>query len=168
MLKTKLNVTVVIGLAMIGFFLGQVIPAVAATTVPSPSRTIPVKKAAVKNAAGSTSHKKTKIAKKTEVMKGLASVYSDKLRGRKTSSGQRYNPEKMTAAHRSLPIGTKVLVTNLKNNKSVEVFINDRGPFHRDRVIDLASAAASKLGMKKRGFVQVRLQILHKEGVGNS
>ena len=70
-------------------------------------------------------------------MNGLASVYSDMLCGRRTASGQRFSQERLTAAHRSLPIGTRVLVTNLFNNKTVEVYINDRGPFHRDRVIDL-------------------------------
>ncbi|MGE4560390.1 MAG: septal ring lytic transglycosylase RlpA family protein, partial [Desulfobulbus sp.] len=92
----------------------------------------------------------------------------DRFRGRKTSSGQRFNQEKMTAAHRTLPIGTKVLVTNLHNNKSIEVYINDRGPFHRDRVIDLTSAAAAKLGMKKRGFAQVKLEVLNNRTIGNS
>ena len=100
-------------------------------------------------------------------MSGMASVYSDKLSGRKTSSGQRFNQGKLTAAHRSLPIGTRVLVTNLNNNKSVEVYINDRGPFHRDRVIDLTSAAASKLGMHRRGSAQVKLEILQNQGIGN-
>jgi len=93
-------------------------------------------------------------------MDGIASVYSDSLSGRKTASGQRFNQKKLTAAHRSLPIGTKVRVTNLHNNKTVDVFINDRGPFHRNRVIDLSSAAASKIGMRKRGFAQVKLQII--------
>ena len=74
---------------------------------------------------------------------------------------QRFNQERLTAAHRSLPIGTRVLVTNVFNNKTVEVYINDRGPFHRDRVIDLSSAAASKLGMRKRGFAQVKLKIIN-------
>lgn len=164
--KTKLIFTVVIGLAMIGLSLGQVLPAVGATTAPHASPTTKKKVAAVP--AETKSHKKAKVVKKTPALSGFASVYSDKLSGRKTSSGQRFNQEKLTAAHRSLPIGTKVLVTNISNNRTVEVFINDRGPRHHARVIDLTSAAASQLGMRKRGFAQVKLEVLDKQISGNS
>ncbi|MGD9950301.1 MAG: septal ring lytic transglycosylase RlpA family protein [Desulfobulbus sp.] len=167
MLKTKLNVMLVIGLAMIGLFFGQVFSAVAATTVSPASHAKSIKKVAAAPAVAK-SHKKARLAHKTRAMNGLASIYSNKLSGRKTSSGQRFSQEKMTAAHPSLPFGTKVLVTNLRNNRTVEVLINDRGPFHRDRVIDLTSAAAYKLGMKKRGFVQVKLEVLNNQATGNS
>ena len=167
MLQTKLVFMVVIGLAMIGLSLGQTPAAVAAATVSSASHANPTTRVAAFS-AGTTCSKKAKAVRKAPAMSGLASVYSDRFSGRKTSSGQRFSQEKMTAAHRSLPFGTKVLVTNIRNNRTVEVFINDRGPHHRDRVIDLTSAAASKLGMKKRGFVQVKLEILNNRTIGNS
>ena len=75
---------------------------------------------------------------------GIAAVYS--YRGTKTSNGETSNPKGLTAAHRSLPFGTKVRVTNRRNHRSVVVRINDRGPFTRGRVIDLTPAAASQLG----------------------
>ena len=156
---TKRNLRVVIGLAVIGLFLGQAFSAVAATTAPPVSPAKSTHKVATRHVAAKVG-KKVRSDHKSSSMSGIASVYSDSLSGRKTASGQRFNQTKLTAAHRSLPIGTKVLVTNLHNNKTVEVFINDRGPFHRSRVIDLSSAAASKIGMRKSGFAQVKLQII--------
>ena len=93
-------------------------------------------------------------------MVGLASVYSDKLIGRKTASGQVFRQSGLTAAHPSLPFGTKVRVTNTKNSKSVEVRINDRGPKQTGRVIDLTSAAAAKVGMGKTGTAPVKLDVI--------
>jgi rare lipoprotein A len=93
-------------------------------------------------------------------MNGLAAVYSDKLTGRKTASGQSFCQHGLTAAHRSLPLGTKVLVTNIHNRKSVEVSINDRGPWRVGRVIDLTGAAAEKIGIKKTGKALVNLEII--------
>lgn len=97
---------------------------------------------------------------KNHRLHGLASVYADSLVGRRTASGQHFSQEKMTAAHRYLPLGSRVLVTNLRNNRSVEVSINDRGPFHRGRVIDLSSSAASQLGIHRHGVTSVKLQVL--------
>lgn len=76
----------------------------------------------------------------------------------KTASGERMNPAAMTAAHRTLPFGTKVKVTNQRNGKSVVVRINDRGPFAKGRVIDLSKAAASKLGFIKSGHTKICMQ----------
>jgi rare lipoprotein A len=87
---------------------------------------------------------------------GVASVYSTES-GSKTASGQRLNPGALTAAHRSLPFGTKVLVSNRKNGRSVLVTINDRGPFVRGRIIDVTPAAARELGFS--GLAQVSLLI---------
>ena len=98
-------------------------------------------------------------AKSADRMEGLASVYSDKLNGRKTASGQIFHQEELTAAHPSLPFGSMVKVTNTENNKSVEVRINDRGPNQAGRVIDLSTAAAAKLGMKKIGTAPVKLEV---------
>ena len=93
-------------------------------------------------------------------MEGLAAVYSDKLQGHKTASGQVFSQSKLTAAHPSLAFGTKVKVTNTKNNKTVEVRINDRGPTQAGRVIDMSSAAASKIGLSKKAMVPVRLEVV--------
>ena len=88
---------------------------------------------------------------------GLASYYADRFHGRKTASGERYDRQALTAAHRRLPFGSVVQVTNLDNGRSVSVRINDRGPFVRDRVIDLSYAAAKAVGMLRRGVVEVRV-----------
>lgn len=91
---------------------------------------------------------------------GLASWYGAKFHGRPTSSGERYDMYKLTAAHRNLPLPTYARVTNLANNKSTIVRINDRGPFHDDRIIDLSYAAAVKLGFADRGTARVRVEAL--------
>ena len=98
-------------------------------------------------------------AKSGDAMEGLAAVYSDKLNGRKTASGQVFSQSALTAAHPSLPFGTKVKVTNTKNNQSVTVRVNDRGPMQAGRVIDLSSAAAAKIGIRKTGMAPVKLEV---------
>jgi len=87
----------------------------------------------------------------------MASYY---WQGQRTASGARFNPEAMTAAHRTLPFGTKVRVTNKRNGRSVVVTINDRGPFIRGRVIDLSRAAARVIGMTGAGVAPVSLDVL--------
>jgi len=89
---------------------------------------------------------------------GLASWYGRKFHGRSTSSGEPYDMLLLTAAHRSLPIPTYVRVTNLDNGRSTLVRVNDRGPFHSDRIIDLSFAAAYKLGFTGSGTARVRLE----------
>jgi rare lipoprotein A len=91
--------------------------------------------------------------------KGLASVYSDHLNGQKTASGERYDSRGLTAAHRTLPLGAEIRVTNLANGRSVQVRINDRGPHVQGRIVDLSSGAAAALGMRT-GVARVRLEIL--------
>lgn len=91
---------------------------------------------------------------------GLAAVYSDKLNGRKTASGQIYDREQLTAAHKTLPFGTQVKVTNTKNDKSVVVRINDRGPVQAGRVLDLSPKAAAALGIKATAMGEVRLEVV--------
>lgn len=91
---------------------------------------------------------------------GKASWYGYDGCGNQTAAGERYNPEGMTAAHRSLPLGTKVRVTNTHNGRSVVVRINDRGPYVRGRIIDLSAAAARILGMMSSGVAQVRIEVL--------
>ncbi len=90
---------------------------------------------------------------------GIASWYGPEHQGKSTASGEKYDQRRLTAAHRSLPFGTKVKVTNLGNGKSVEVKINDRGPFERDRIIDLSEAAAKVLEMIESGIATVRLDL---------
>ncbi len=91
---------------------------------------------------------------------GMASYYARSLHGRQTASGERYNENALTAAHPRLPFGTRLKVTNLKNGRSVEVRVNDRGPFVKRRVIDLSYAAARKLEMLQDGVVRVEIRIL--------
>jgi rare lipoprotein A len=93
-------------------------------------------------------------------MEGVAAYYSNKFNGRKTASGQRFNNSAMTAAHNTLPFGTRVKVTNAKNNRSVVVRINDRGPTTPGRVFDLTRAAASKIGYVRSGMTEVRAEIV--------
>ena len=91
---------------------------------------------------------------------GKASFYADKFEGSSTASGEKYKHNKFTGAHKSLPFGTKVRVTNLANNESVEVTINDRGPYVDDRVIDLSRSAADKLGFISQGLAEVKLEVI--------
>ncbi|QPC45359.1 septal ring lytic transglycosylase RlpA family protein [Kaustia mangrovi] len=88
---------------------------------------------------------------------GLASYYAS---GSHTASGERFDPSGLTAAHRSLPFGTKVKVEHVKSGRSVVVRINDRGPFIRNRIIDLSRGAARKLGIIKAGVAKVRMTVL--------
>jgi len=94
------------------------------------------------------------------VQTGLASWYGPPFHGKSTSSQEIYNMYDMTAAHRSLPFGTQVMVTNLTNGKSVIVRINDRGPFIKGRIIDLSYAAAHMLDMVDVGVVPVKIEVL--------
>ena len=93
-----------------------------------------------------------------DVEEGEASYYADSLAGNKTASGEPYDKDALTAAHRSLPFGTKVKVTYLKTGKSVEVVINDRGPHAKGRIIDLSGAAARAVGLVEDGHGKVKLE----------
>ena len=95
-----------------------------------------------------------------DVQEGEASYYADTLDGNKTASGAVYDKDALTAAHRTLPFGTRVKVTYLKTGNSVEVVINDRGPRAKSRIIDLSGAAASKVGMIDDGHGKVKLEVL--------
>lgn len=89
---------------------------------------------------------------------GKASYYGDQFSGRKTASGTTFRQYKRTAAHKTLPFGTKVKVINIKNGKSVKVKITDRGPFVHGRIIDLSKKAARKIDMVRDGVVEVKLK----------
>ncbi|MEZ4337620.1 MAG: septal ring lytic transglycosylase RlpA family protein [Sandaracinaceae bacterium] len=95
------------------------------------------------------------------VMTGRASYYADSLAGRPTASGEPYDPTRLTAASRDLPFGTRVRVTRVDTGATVEVRINDRGPFRdRGRILDLSRAAAERLDMIRAGVVEVRAEVL--------
>lgn len=101
-------------------------------------------------------------ASKRQALSGSASWYGGKFHGRKTANGERYDMNKLTAAHKTLPFGTKVKVTNKRNGKSVVVRINDRGPYAKKRIIDLSRKAAQEVGMIKSGVAPVTVEILQK------
>lgn len=93
---------------------------------------------------------------------GEASYYGDEFAGQETASGEHFNPAEMTAAHRTLPLGSRVRVTNEQNGRSVIVRVNDRGPYTKGRIMDVSEGAAQKLGMTDSGTAQVELEVLPK------
>jgi rare lipoprotein A len=99
-------------------------------------------------------------AANADVQEGEASYYADSLSGNKTASGEPYDKNAMTAAHRTLPFGTRVKVTYLKTGQSVEVVINDRGPHVKDRIIDLSGAAAKQIGLVDAGHGKVKVEVI--------
>lgn len=102
------------------------------------------------------------------VDEGVASYYGRQFHGKKTASGERFNMYRYTAAHKTLPLGTKVKVVNLDNGKSVKVKINDRGPYADGRIIDLSKRAARKIGMLSSGTARVRLYLISSPGNVNT
>jgi rare lipoprotein A len=95
-----------------------------------------------------------------ETQTGLAAYYSQRLNGRRTASGERFNNGAMTTGHQTLPFGTKVKVTNVKNNKSVVLRVNDRGPTQPNRILDVTRAAAQRLGFIRSGMTEVKLEVV--------
>ncbi|KOQ97853.1 MULTISPECIES: septal ring lytic transglycosylase RlpA family protein [Haemophilus] len=167
-LKTLLNLT-----ALLLFMISVAFPAQAdtqkmygirgdklsiITKVPSPS-TYSVK--------GQTYTTKAEDDAKSYTKEGMASYYHLKFNGRRTASGDVYNSTQFTAAHKTLPINSYALVTNLHNNRKVIVRINDRGPFSDKRLIDLSHAAAKEIGLISRGMGHVRIEALHVAKNGN-
>jgi len=161
MRPTKLVFIAMIGLAMLEFSIAPSLNAATSTKAAKPSL------ASAKQAA-SRAATPAKSASPVKSMHGIAAIYSDKLNGRKTASGQTFSQAHLTAAHRSLPLGTTVRVVNIRNNKTVEVRINDRGPYRGGRMIDLSAAAAEKVGMKKAGIALVKLEIVSEPSVNKS
>ncbi len=100
------------------------------------------------------------VTAEAQVQTGKASYYADRFEGKPTASGEKYRHNKLTAAHKTLPFGTRVRVTNLANQAWVEVVINDRGPFVEDRIIDLSRAAAEKLGFIVQGIAEVKVEVI--------
>ena len=108
----------------------------------------------------SASHPRVQKAQKEPAFEqtGKASWYGPGFHGEQTANGEIFNQNELSAAHRSLPLGTEVEVTNVKNGKSVEIEINDRGPYVKGLVIDLSRAAAMELGMKEKGLATVKIE----------
>lgn len=94
--------------------------------------------------------------------RGVATYYSDLFQGRRTASGELYDKTKLTAAHRTLPLGTKIKITRTDNQKSVIVRINDRGPYSQSRVLDISKAAAEKIGLLRVGKATVKIEVIDK------
>ena len=140
----------------------QVAPAVI-QTLPAPA--VIVDRVEYRDAPGKSLDKKTldqsppkTLEKSTVLGEGMASFYGAELAGNRTASGERFNPSAMTAAHRTLPMGTKLRVTNKANGKSVVVRINDRGPFAKNRIIDVSRGAAEQISMVRSGTARVTLE----------
>ena len=91
---------------------------------------------------------------------GIAAVYSDRLNGHRTASGKRYRRNALTTAHKTLPFGTRVKVTNMQNHKSVDLVVTDRGPTQAGRVLDISAAAAKALGISRHGSAQVSVEVV--------
>jgi rare lipoprotein A len=115
------------------------------------------------SAQDSTKLSDTKKGKKAAIQYGVASFYSNNFQGKKTSSGELFNQKKLTAAHNSLPLGTYIRVTNLKNGKTVVVKVNDRLHHRNKRLVDLSYAGAQKLGYVKSGLTRVKVEVLGKK-----
>jgi rare lipoprotein A len=94
------------------------------------------------------------------ILKGKASYYGAKFHGRQTANGEVYNMYALTAAHKSLPFGTRIIVTNLQNHKTVTVKINDRGPFIDGRILDLSYQAAKEISMLNEGVADITIKII--------
>jgi rare lipoprotein A len=97
---------------------------------------------------------------------GTASWYGAFHQGRRTASGKRFDMHKLTAAHPSLPLDTRLKVTNLANGRTVEVIVNDRGPYVRKRIIDLSARAAERIGLKQQGIGRVKIEVVNDEDAG--
>ena len=116
-----------------------------------------------KETAQMNSHKRQSTF--SNILRGKASWYGPRFHGRKTASGDVFDQRKLTAAHKTLPLGSKAIVTNLENGNSVEVEINDRGPYIGGRIIDVSYAAAKRLGFAKSGTAPVQVEPVQ-DGIG--
>jgi rare lipoprotein A len=112
--------------------------------------------------------KETVKAVAGDASEGKVAFYGRKFAGRKTASGERFNPKALTMAHKTLPFGTLVRVTNLKTKRSVVVRVNDRGPSTPDRVGDVTSAAAAKLKMRRSGVIDAKLEVVGMKKMGKA
>ena len=111
---------------------------------------------------------KQAVKKKHKSFKGDITYYANCLEGNKTASGEPYDGDKLTAAHRTLPLGSKVKVKNLENNKEVVLKVNDRGPFASGKVLDVSRRAAKKLALIKEGTTEAKVEVLSKPKTASS
>lgn len=155
--------------SFVGLFAALALSACAAQQSPAPdaapqpepaphAAAAPAAKKAARQSAAKKADKTEKTAKFSQT--GKASWYGPGFHGKKTANGERFDMNTLTAAHRTLPISSRVRVTNLANGKSVVVRINDRGPYHGNRVMDLSKAAAQELGFIRTGTAQVKIEPL--------
>ncbi|GAM76623.1 rare lipoprotein A precursor [Vibrio ishigakensis] len=112
------------------------------------------------SSVSSSASAKTREYARNHELVGQASWYGSKFHGKLTASGEKYNMRALTAAHKTLPFGTIVKVTNTETNKSIQVKINDRGPYAKNRVIDLSQRAFEQLGDTSKGLISVRIDII--------
>ena len=117
--------------------------------------------AAALGGCGGTPRYRPAPADAVAYQKGTASYYHDSLHGNLTASGEPYDRQALTAAHRSLPFGTRIRVTNLANGKTVTLTVNDRGPFVRGRIVDVSRRAAHDLGFVREGIVDVAIELVN-------
>jgi rare lipoprotein A len=146
---------------------GPTTQSVGAVTTPAPSAPIQIAFAAipidpVSNDAMEEDELDLSLAREV----GIGSWYGPRFQGRRTSSGERFNQHELTAAHRTLPFGSRVRVTNVENGRSVEVRITDRGPRSPKRIIDISNAAATAIGLKRQGVGVVQVDLLPDLGSG--
>jgi rare lipoprotein A len=121
---------------------------------------------AVPDAPGGLAFDRTVLREFSAVQEGLVSWYGAAFQDRPTASGERFNSDGYTMAHPTLPFGTAVKVTNLRNGRSVVVRVNDRGPHVGQRIADLSRAAAAQIGMLRRGVVRARIEVLEQASQG--
>lgn len=162
----------IVTLLLAGFFTFGTLNSVAATkhaktAIVSKQTTAQAKKQAVKSVQKNAKKalslaEKHKDTPRTHYQSGIASYYADEFNGRRTASGERFNNAAMTAAHPSLPFGTLLEVTNMRNGKKVVVRVNDRGPYAHARVLDVSKSAARQLGMHGTGKDKVKVAVLDK------
>jgi rare lipoprotein A len=154
--------------SLVALALGLGLALVACAPRSAPERTTPSAAPSASNSAPTKRDKRGKRGKPAKdtkpapfkIQKGIASWYGGKHHGGPTASGERFDKNALTAAHRTLKMGTRVKVTRKKNGRSVIVRINDRGPYSKGRIIDLSEAAARKLDMIKDGIAQVTIEVL--------
>ena len=141
----------------------EAVPALEVTVEPAPAVSATVNAPAEEQAAPAEKRleqaEPVKTLERSTVLgEGMASFYGAELAGNRTASGERFNPSALTAAHRTLPMGTKIRVTNKANGKSVIVRVNDRGPFAKGRILDLSRGAAERISMIRSGTARVTLE----------
>jgi len=124
------------------------------------STVAPAAAPAAQSAAPAPAASPAPAAPAADTEQGKLAWYGSKFAGRKTASGQRYDPNALTMAHKTLPFGTRVKVTNVANKRSVELYVNDRGPTQADRIGDVSHAAAKRLGMVRAGIIDAEVTVV--------